>query len=314
MASARARVANTAYRYTLRPVLRREQDVERLRRHLDRFAPLAGRPPSGTRIERLDCGSFTAERISVRDADPPRCILYFPGGGFVARSPPIHRSLLARACHEAHADGMLVFYRLAPEHPFPAAVEDCIESYHRLLADGVPASAIVFGGDSAGGCLVLSVLMALRDEGAPLPAAGFLLSPVTDLRDHRQGSRSANQHADVLLTMDRTLDLHGLYVGGDEQLLTSPKVSPVFGDFTGLPPLLFHVSAAEILLDDSLRAAERARAAGVACEVEVFEEMPHVWHLIRFLPEADRALRRIGAFARRHTRTARLPRTLTTST
>lgn len=287
---------NAGYRTYLRPALRRTDDIDRLRGYLERFAPLTGRPPAGTDLEEFDLGRFTVERIFAPGADRRRFVLYFPGGGFVLRSPSIHRALIARIGHEAGLGTLLTFYRLAPEHPYPAALEDCLAAYDHLRAGGVAESDIVFGGDSAGGCLVLAALQVLRDRGERLPAGGFMLSPVTDLRGHRRGSRQTNARSDSMLTMDAAEVLHRYYVSGSVAKLSDPLVSPALGDLSGLPPLHFQVSRAEILLDDTLRVAERARAAGVECEVEVFDGMPHVWQVVPHLPESKRALNGLSEF------------------
>ncbi len=291
-------MVNAAYRAFLKPVLRRDPDIDRIRGHLDRLAPFAGRPPAGTNIEAVDLGAFEAERILAAGANPRRFLLYIPGGAFVLRSRSIHRGLAARLGQEAGVASLLAFYRLASEHPFPAALDDCLTAYGQLRALGVPETNIVFAGDSSGGCLALAAMMALRDQGKPLPAGAVLLSPVTDLRDHRLGSRTDNAGSDSMLTMDATEDLHGWYVSGATEMLSNPLVSPVLGDLSGPPPLLFQVSNAEILLDDSLIAAERARSAGVECKVEVVEGVPHVWHAIPHLPESKWAFAGIGEFVR----------------
>lgn len=299
MPSARARVVNAAYRVYVRPTMRRGGDVESLRRRLDRLTPLAGRTPAGTVVQSVDHGPFESEMISAEGSDPRRRVLYFHGGGFVARSPALHRAFVARLSQETRISAMLAFYRLAPEHPFPAAVEDCLAAYEYLLDAGFESSDIVVGGESAGGCLALATLFALRDEGRPMPAGAFMLSPVTDLRGHRSGSRTSNSRSDSMLTMDVAEELHSHYVKGREAELSNPLVSPLLGDFDGLPPLLFHTSGAEILRDDSVLAAQRARAAGVECELEVYPGMPHAWHVIPNLPESRRALADVGGFVRR---------------
>jgi acetyl esterase/lipase len=263
-----------------------------------RFDRLAPRPSRGATIEREDRADFVVERIRAERASP-RHILYFPGGAFATRTPRWHRGLVSRLCSHAQADGLLTLYRLSPEHPFPAALEDCVASYRSLLQDGVAPSDIVLGGDSAGGCLVLSTLMALRGRDVPLPAGAFMLSAVTDLTHHRNGSRTDNLANDPLVSRLRGWEPHELYVEGRAALLRDPLVSPVFGAFEGLPPLLFQVSTTELLLDDSVRAADAARAARVQCEIEAFDALPHVWQLLPWLPETDTALRSIGAFVRR---------------
>jgi acetyl esterase/lipase len=163
-------------------------------------------------------------------------------------------------------------------------------------------TSIVIGGDSAGGGLTLAALIALRDRGVPLPAGAFTISAVTDLRNHTNGSRTTNRDLDPLLSIDGSERWHLYYVAGDECALRNPLVSPVLGDFTGLPPLLLQASTTEVLLDDSRLVADAARAAGVRCELELFDGVAHVWQMIPLLPESRRAVRSIGDFVRIHTR------------
>jgi acetyl esterase/lipase len=261
------------------------------------------------RFSRMDAGiSLDRARISNCDVDwvypdgieTDRVLLYFPGGAFVVRTPDAHRVLAGRIARATHARALVVFYRLAPEHHFPAALDDCIEAYETLISQGVPPSRIVVGGDSAGGCLALATLQFLRDRNRPMPAAGFALSPVTDLRGHMRGSRTKNESLDPMLSMwPSRFKPHELYVNGNRKLLEDPKVSPALGDFSGLPPLLFQVGSTEILLDDSRLAVEKARHAGTDAMVEIWKEMPHVWHLWS-LPESRRAIAHLADFVRQH--------------
>ena len=228
-----------------------------------------------------------------------RHVLYLPGGAFVVRTPRWHRFLFSRICAAADAGGSLVFYRLAPEHPFPAALDDALGVYIELLASGIAASEVVLGGDSAGGGLVLSMLLALRDRGLPLPGRAFVMSPLADLgAPWDSGSRFSNQASDSLIALLKGLDYAGAYLGDGGASAADPLVSPVNGSFAGLPPLLVQASRAEILLDDATRAAGRASAAGVDYRLELYDGLPHVWQLLPGLPEATKALRSIGAFAR----------------
>jgi epsilon-lactone hydrolase len=300
MASVRARAANLVFRRCFKRTFERGHSVESLRSLVQRFDRHAARPPRGISTIRLELGDFEAERIATPHARGDRVLLYLPGGGFVARSPALHRGLVARICAEAQAEALLAFYRLAPENPFPAALEDCVAAYHHLLEQGSSPSGVVIGGDSAGGCLTLATLMALRDRGTPLPAAAFTLSAVTDLRSHANGSRTENRLQDPVLSIDHADKWHRYYVAHEEFSLTDPLVSPVLGDFSGLPPLLMQASTTEILLDDSRLAAAAACAAGVDCTLELFHGVAHVWHALPYLPESRRAVRSIGSFVRAH--------------
>jgi epsilon-lactone hydrolase len=303
MPSFRAQAANLVLRSSVKPSFRRGHSVASVRRLATRFDRVASRPPRGTRSTRVELDGFSAERISVNGSRGAPVLLYLPGGGFVVRTPAAHRALVARICQEARADALLTFYRLAPEHPFPAALHDCVTAYEYVLGEGVSESAIVIGGDSAGGCLALATLMALRDRGTALPAAGFTLSAVTDLRPHTNGSRTTNARRDSMLSIEGSAEWHRYYVGDDLARLNDPLVSPVLGDFGGLPPLLMQASTTEILLDDTRLVARRAIDAGVDCSLELFAGLSHVWQMLPRLPESRRALRDIGTFIRRHAAT-----------
>jgi epsilon-lactone hydrolase len=252
-------------------------------------------PPADARIDRVDAGGVPAEWVSVPDSDPSRVILYFHGGGYTIGSAETHRELVARLSRAAGARALSVDYRLAPEHRFPGAVEDAVASYRWLLDRGVPSGAIAVAGDSAGGGLVLGMLLALRDQGLPLPAAAVCMSPVTD---HLKTGASMDSKAalDPLVQRKSSTEHSKRYIGqGDPK---APYASPLYADLHGLPPILILVGTSEVLLDDSTRFAERARAAGVEAEIEVWEEMIHIWPFFADLPEAGKAVERMGAFIR----------------
>jgi epsilon-lactone hydrolase len=238
--------------------------------------------------------------VRAKGGRTDRMLLHFPGGAYIMRMPHMERALVSRICRAANAHARLVFYRLAPEHPFPAGHEDCVGAYGQLLELGIRPDRIVLSGISAGGGMALAVLMAVRDAGLPLPAGAIAMSPLTDLLDPRTetSSRVANARHDPVLSSHRGMAMRDLYVGKATDRLTHPYVSPVYGDFAGLPPLLFQVGSTEILLDDSKRCVERARDAGVDAEVEVWHRMPHGWQGMPFVPESERAVERIGDFVR----------------
>jgi len=301
MPSSRSAVLSTLMRMAVKPSFAAIKDVHELRSGAVQFFDRVSRLQRGMTVEKAPLAHCDADWVFPDKIKTDRVVLYIPGGAFVLRTPGLHRALAGRIAKSAYARALVVFYRLAPEHPFPAALEDCIEAYERLLADGVAPSRIIVGGDSAGGNLTLALLFALRDRGRPLPAGAFALSPVTDLRPHNRGSRTTNQQADPMLSSlyKSRLDFHGLYVAGNTKLFEDSRVSPVLGDFTGLPPLMFQVGSTEILLDDSCLAVEQARRAGASAAVEVWAEMPHVWHGWN-LPESKRAISHLTDFIRQH--------------
>jgi acetyl esterase/lipase len=197
----------------------------------------------------------------------------------------------------AGARVLLIDYRLAPEHPFPAAVDDATRAYQFLLASGIQPARAAIAGDSAGGGLTVASLLALRDAGARLPAAGVCLSPWFDLT-MSGGSIRSKAAVDPMVQGENLGRMAQAYLGTADAKL--PLASPLFADLRGLPPLLVHVGTAEVLLDDSIRFAERARAADVDVTLDEWDDMVHVWHAFAaFLPEAREAMQRVGAFLRR---------------
>ena len=291
--------ANLFARLTVKPLLKRQVSVATLRRRVEAIERLFPPHPPGVEVAHdHPLPRCDAEWIRPKGSRTDRMILYFPGGAYVIRTPKMERSLAARLCEAANARARIVFYRLAPEHPFPAGHEDCVDAYRQLLDRGVDPDRIVLSGISAGGGMVLGTLLAIRDLGLPRPAGAVLMSPLTDLTDPAAGSRMANAHADSVLSHERGVEMRDMYVGGAKDLLRHPYVSPKFGEFTGLPPLLFQVGSTEILLDDSTDCAAKARAAGVAAEVEIWDGMPHGWQAMPFVPESRRAVDRLGDFIR----------------
>lgn len=265
------------------------------------------RVPAGWRLivrERLGDAPLRGEWLERLDnaarAAPTRTILYCHGGGYYFCSPASHRALVFALAARSGARTFSLDYRLAPEHPFPAALDDAVAAYRRLLADGTSADSIVIAGDSAGGGLALATLVALRDAGDPLPAAAVLFSPWTDLAA-TGGTLESNDGIDPMFCGASIARAAQFYVGDSDP--THPYLSPLYADLHGLPPLLLQASSTEVLLDDTRRVAERARAAGVPVECEIWSKMPHVWQLwTPFVPEATQALERAAQFVRAHAR------------
>ena len=249
--------------------------------------------------ERVGVNGIPAEWISAPESQENRVILYLHGGGYLFGSARTHRVMLAHMARAAKARVLALDYRLAPEIPFPAPVEDSVSAYRWLLAQGISAKKMVIGGDSAGGGLAVAAMVALRSVGEPLPAAGVCISAWTDMESTGQ-SHITNAESDPSVSKERLLKIAKVYLGGKEP--TAPLASPIHADLTGLPPLLLQVGSIEVLLDDSTLLKSRAKAAGVSVEMEVWEDMPHVWHhYAPILPEARKAIGRIGEFVLEHT-------------
>ena len=244
-------------------------------------------------------GEIPAEWVQPLWTSNEFVLLYLHGGGYTSGSPALHRDLAHRIASASGMPALVIDYRLAPEHPFPAALEDAAFAYRWLLARNYPPERIVLAGDSAGGGLSAALLMYLRDAGEPLPAAAALLSPWTDLCLTGE-SIDRLENADPQLTRRGLQEMAGAYRG--QHAANEPLISPLYGDLHGLPPLLILAGTREILLDDSVMFAERAGKAGVNVTLHIREDMGHVWPAFAMLlPESKQAIQLIGNFFRRHT-------------
>ena len=252
--------------------------------------------PADLRVETADANGVAAEWTMTPEAEPARAVLFLHGGGYVSGSLDSHRHMIGQAGREARSRTLSLAYRLAPEHPFPAALEDAIAGYHFLLSQGFDPKRIAVAGESAGGGLAIAMLVSLRDRGIPLPACTWCSSPWVDL-EAIGGSMTANASVDPLIQKAYLMELAAAYLKGADP--RTPLASPLYADLRGLPPMLIQVGSAETLLDDSVRLAGVAGAAGVRVTLEVWPDMIHAWHL--FYPQlADgrRALAQVGAFIR----------------
>ena len=270
-----------------------ELDVENKRARLEALSKKA-KPSNDLQYTAVIADSVSAEWVVPSDAFTDRVILYLHGGAYNRGSINSHRPLVANIANAAKARALIIDYRLAPEDPFPAAVEDAVIAYRWLLANNIAPNQIVVAGDSAGGGLTLSMLVALRDAGERLPAGAICLSPWTDLAITGE-SWSTKAKVELILDPEEVLKSAKLYLGNANP--QTPLASPLYADLKDFPPLLIHVGTDEILLSDSTRFAERAQAAGVDVNLEVWEGMFHVWHFAaNALPEGRRAINRIAQF------------------
>jgi monoterpene epsilon-lactone hydrolase len=279
-------------------------DIGALRSEFEALDEKEFRPDPRARRTPVDADGVPCEWLEMPESRPERLLLYLHGGGFVVRTPNLHARYVARICRALGARALIVDYRLAPEHPFPAGIDDCHAAYRWTLAQGVAPGSIVIAGDSAGGNLTLVTLQKILAAGEPPPACAIALSPAVDLT---MGSKSfiANERSDAIFTLSTVLALRGLYVA--PRFLAMPEVSPLFGDLAGLPPLLLQAGGREMLRDDSIRFAEATRAAGGDVECEVWPGMQHVFPLLQFLPESARAIDSVVRFI--HGRTGWAPAT-----
>ena len=273
----------------------RSDDIAQRRRDIDARGR-AYKLPADVTVEPVTANGVRSEWTSTPDADRGKAVLYLHGGGYVIGSLDSHRHVIAEMGRAARARALAIDYRLAPEHPFPAAVDDSLAAYRFLLANGVPAGGITIAGDSAGGGLVVAAMLAIRDAGLPQPACGWTISPWVDM-EAIGDSMVSKAATDPTVQKAGILDMAKQYLNGADP--RSPLAAPIYGDLRGLAPLLIQVGAAEVLLDDAIRLAQVAGAADVAVDLQIWPEMIHVWHIYHpELAAGRRAIAAGGEFAR----------------
>jgi epsilon-lactone hydrolase len=272
-----------------------DMDPVRMRAEMESMTGLLPLPPDVT-ADPVRVNGVAAEWVATPDVDPRRVVLYLHGGAYVLGSVNTHRDLAGRISRAAGARVLNADYRLAPEHPHPAAVEDAIAAYRWLIDQGHAAKQLAVAGDSAGGGLTIATLVAIRDQGLPLPAAGICLSPWVDL-EGTGDSMTSKAAADPMVQREHLVRMAALYLGTHAP--RTPLAAPLYADLSGLPPLYIQVGTAETLLDDSNRIAERARRAGVDVTLEHWEDMIHVFQAFApMLPEGQQAVDKIGEYLR----------------
>lgn len=292
MPSLRARLANLAARLLVKRVINGPQfDLAAVRRAMASRLVLPAALPRDVRVLPASAGEARGEWLHPRDATPDAALLFIHGGGFIAGSPRTHRSLTAWL---ARRSGVAVFslgYRRAPEHPFPAALDDCVAAARALRREG---RRLVIGGDSAGGQLAIATALRLKAAGEAMPEGLMLLCPLTDFTDASESLR-ANAASEPLLGLRHRAQALGLYAGTTP--LADPLLSPVYADLRGLPPTIVEASRIEVLWDDARRFVEAAQAAGVRVEFHPHDGLAHDWQLmVPFTPEANASVRRLGAW------------------
>lgn len=248
------------------------------------------------RVESVDAGGVPAEWQVAPEADSRKCLLYFHGGGYVFGSPTSHRHLSSRMARLSGMRCLSVDYRLAPENPFPAAVDDALAAYQWLMGQGIAASDIAVAGDSAGGGLAVALMLRAREENTPLPGASVLFCPWTDMACNRP-SYTSRAHIDPSITQAGILDSANAYLNGAPA--DTPLASPVHADLSGLPPCLVQVGEREVLVDDARDLVTGMRRKGTVAELEVWDGMVHVWHAFHpVLEEGRQAVQRAADFLR----------------
>lgn len=292
--SLRARLLGPASQFLLQPIM--AKPAAQLRPQLERAARLITLLPFGVKIRQAVLMGRPTEELLPRRLAGGTVILYLHGGAYLGGSPRTHRGMLARLARAAGCRVLALDYRLAPEHPYPAPLEDAVAAYRALLAKGTKPEQIVIAGDSAGGNLALVTAIALREAGLPLPAKLVLLSPWTDMTSSSGSYTSRVQRERIL---DVAAIQRAATTFADGRKLADPRLSPLFADLAGLPPMLIQVGDDEVLLEDSTRLADAAHAAGVSVTLQVWPGMWHVWQVLAgWMPEADRAVAGIAGFVR----------------
>ncbi len=294
----------------LRLVFKRQKPgavpVEQQRADFIKMMARTFKPQPHISYQASQLGNVAGDWVRHTEPDNRRTVLYLHGGGYMLGCAEAYRDLTGRLAVAIKADLFAADYRLAPEHPFPAALEDALACYRALIADGIPPSSITIAGDSAGGGLTLATLIALRESGDPLPAAAVCLSPWTDL-SFSGGSMTNNAVADPMLTIGTLGYMADNYVNGlsgadsvDQAGSVDrkdPRISPYFAEFHDLPPVLIHVGGGEILLDDARRIAEKINITGGQSTIKIWPGMPHVWQMFAaIIPEGRQAIEDIGDY------------------
>jgi acetyl esterase/lipase len=271
--------------------------VEHFRRAVTRADNLIDLVPKQMQWQESSLGGIPARHVTPRQGCSKGTVFLLHGGAWCLETPNAHTALAARLALALGMDAWIPSYRLAPEHPFPAASEDCLRAWNALLEMGTDPSGVVLFGDSAGGALSLGLLGQLRDAARALPSCAVLISPATDLTSVGR-SVVDNEHTESMFRLATVMLFRHWYLGTSDP--TDPLVSPYWGDFSDFPPLMFQVSGAEILLDNSVLAEAKARSQGVNTKISIWPGMPHDFTLFGLLPEARRALIELADFARLH--------------
>lgn len=296
-AKIRVALVNLFFRFMVKRSNDFPLDVTRIRRQQAKIDAMLARNSPHIESVPVSLGELSACWLQLRGVAASRTVLYFHGGAFITSMPNAHANMLGHWCDRLNARVLMVDYRLAPEHPWPAAVDDCQRAWEWMLAQGVDPKQVIFGGDSAGGNLALATLQRIKAMKLPVPACAVMLSPFVDFT-LSGNSVVANANKDPMFSLRTVVALRSCYIAPDNYL--HPTASPLFGDFNAMPPLLFQVGSTEVFLDDSVRSAQKAAAAGVEVKLEIWEQMPHVFQVLPFLPQSSDAMDHIAEFVSKH--------------
>lgn len=293
MPSIQSRLLNGFFRLFVRTRIHSDVDVTEFRGFVSRMDRKLAHPFPGQTLRKTELSGVPCDYLEQAGSRPDRVILYLHGGGFVFHTPNIYAAFLGRLCEQVHATAWLPDYRLAPEHPFPAAPDDCFKAYKALLDKGLSADRIVVMGDSAGGCLTLTTLQRAHKEGLPMPACAVTLSPGSETGTP-SSTAIANARHDPMFKIEALYLFREAYLQGANAL--DPKASPYYGSFEGFPPLLMFAGSTEMLLEDTVGVARRANFDGARVHAQVWNSMIHVFPLFDQLPESRMALETISGF------------------
>jgi len=285
------------WRSVLRKIFKNQKlSIAQYRASGEKNSRFMGAIPKNVKVEKVDIDGIHAEWLVPVGAKHEKVIIYLHGGGYVSGSIKSHRMLCGLLASHTGVKVLAMDYRLAPQHPFPAALDDSLKVYHWLLMQGYSSANIIICGDSAGGGLSVATVLALKNKNESPPAAVVCLSPWVDLTLKNQ-THTTMADAEAMLRTDVLREWASAY--SNESNLTHPLVSPVYADFHGFPPLLIQVGSNEILLDDSILLAGKAKAAGVQVELKIWDGMWHVWQILgELIPESKKAFEEIGQFVR----------------
>ena len=296
MASKQANAINVLYDHTLNTLGENpDMPIEEVRALFEHMAGLSSEPGGVDYIE-ADCNGVPCMCANPKGASDKHVLLCTHGGGYIVGSMYSHRKMFAHIAKAVGCRAIIVDYGRAPENPHPGPVNDCVKVYEWLLNEGFKSENIATTGDSAGGCLSTSVILAARDKGLPLPAAAMPMCPWYDV-ENSGDSMKANEEKDCLVKKAVVDDMAQTFLAGGSS--REPLANPLYADVSGLPPLYITVSRDETLLDDAVRFEKIARAAGVEVKVDIFPEMQHVWHYMAgAAPEADQAIQQMSDWVR----------------